>query len=70
MYEKVGNILKMAQESNTSVISFICQDYVMALTTRRARGATRARRVRRRASCRARTPPVAAFLVWRLSDGA
>ncbi|MCI6059781.1 MAG: class II fructose-bisphosphate aldolase [Dorea sp.] len=30
MYEKVGNILKMAQESNTSVISFICQDYVMA----------------------------------------
>ena len=30
MYEKVGNILKMAQERNTSVISFICQDYVMA----------------------------------------
>lgn len=30
MYEKVGNILKMAQESNTAVISFICQDYVMA----------------------------------------
>lgn len=30
MYEKVGNIIKMAQESNTSVISFICQDYVMA----------------------------------------
>lgn len=30
MYEKVGNILKMAEESNTAVISFICMDYVMA----------------------------------------
>lgn len=30
MYEKVGNILKMARESNTAVISFICQDYIMA----------------------------------------
>ena len=30
MYEKTGNIIKMAKESNTSVISFICMDYVMA----------------------------------------
>lgn len=30
MYEKVGNILKMAQESNTSAIAFICMDYVMS----------------------------------------
>lgn len=30
MYEKAANILKMAQESNTAVISFICQDYIMA----------------------------------------
>ncbi|MCU6763785.1 6-phospho-5-dehydro-2-deoxy-D-gluconate aldolase [uncultured Roseburia sp.] len=30
MYEKVENILKMAKESNTSVIAFICMDYVMA----------------------------------------
>ncbi|MGF6989731.1 fructose-bisphosphate aldolase class II [Lachnospiraceae bacterium PM6-15] len=30
MYEKTQNILKMAKESNTSVISFICMDYVMA----------------------------------------
>ena len=30
MYEKVGNILKMAQESNTAAIAFICMDYVMA----------------------------------------
>ncbi len=30
MYEKTQNILKMAKESNTSVIGFICQDYVMA----------------------------------------
>lgn len=30
MYEKVGNILKMAEESNTSVIAFICMDHIMA----------------------------------------
>ena len=30
MYEKTGNIIKLAQESNTSVIAFICMDYVMA----------------------------------------
>lgn len=30
MYEKAGNILKMAQESKTSAIAFICMDYVMA----------------------------------------
>ncbi len=30
MYEKVGNILKMAHESNTAAIAFICMDYVMA----------------------------------------
>lgn len=30
MYEKTENILKMAKESNTSVISFICMDYTMA----------------------------------------
>lgn len=30
MYEKTQNILKMAKDSNTSVISFICMDYVMA----------------------------------------
>ena len=30
MYEKTQNILKIAKESNTSVISFICMDYVMA----------------------------------------
>lgn len=32
MYEKVENILKMGQESNTSAIAFICMDYVMART--------------------------------------
>lgn len=32
MYEKVSNIIKMADESNTSVISFICMDYTMART--------------------------------------
>lgn len=32
MYEKVSNILKMADERNTSVISFICMDYAMART--------------------------------------
>ena len=30
MYEKVQNILKMAKESNTASIAFICMDYVMA----------------------------------------
>lgn len=30
MYEKVGNILTMAKESNTAAIAFICMDYVMA----------------------------------------
>lgn len=30
MYEKVENILKLAQESNTASIAFICMDYVMA----------------------------------------
>lgn len=30
MYEKVGNILKLAEESNTASIAFICMDYVMA----------------------------------------
>ena len=29
MYEKVGNIVEMARKSNTAVISFICQDYIM-----------------------------------------
>lgn len=32
MYEKVGNILKTAKESNTAAIAFICMDYVMART--------------------------------------
>ena len=32
MYEKVGNILKMAKQSNTAAIGFICMDYVMART--------------------------------------
>lgn len=30
MYEKVENILKMAEESNTSAIAFICMDDIMA----------------------------------------
>lgn len=30
MYEKIKNILKMGQESNTAAIAFICMDYVMA----------------------------------------
>ncbi|MCD8364375.1 MAG: class II fructose-bisphosphate aldolase [Clostridiales bacterium] len=30
MYEKVSNILKIADESNTAAIAFICMDYVMA----------------------------------------
>lgn len=32
MYEKTGNILRMAKESNTAAIAFICMDYVMART--------------------------------------
>ncbi|MEA4965541.1 MAG: class II fructose-bisphosphate aldolase [Oscillospiraceae bacterium] len=40
MYEKVGNILKMAKEHNTAVISFICMDYVMARTVVYAAEAT------------------------------
>lgn len=40
MYEKVGNILKMGQESNTSAIAFICMDYVMARTVAYAAEAT------------------------------
>ena len=37
MLEKVSTILKMADESNTAVISFICTDYNMVysvVTTR------------------------------------
>lgn len=30
MYEKTGNIVKLAKERNTSAIAFICMDYVMA----------------------------------------
>ena len=30
MYEKVGNIIKTAQQSNTAVIAFICMDHIMA----------------------------------------
>lgn len=30
MYEKTQSILRIAKESNTSVIGFICMDYVMA----------------------------------------
>jgi fructose-bisphosphate aldolase class II len=30
MYTKVNEILRMAEESNTAVISFVCMDYVMA----------------------------------------
>lgn len=40
MYEKVSNILKMAEESNTAVISFICMDYIMARTVAYAAEAT------------------------------
>jgi ketose-bisphosphate aldolase len=32
VYEKTQNILKLAKESNTAVISFICMDYIMART--------------------------------------
>ena len=40
MYEKTGNIIKLAREANTSVIAFICQDYVMARTVVYAAEAT------------------------------
>lgn len=40
MYEKVSNILHMAQQSRTAVISFICMDYVMARTVVYAAEAT------------------------------
>jgi len=40
MYEKVSNILKMAKESNTAAIGFICMDYVMARTVVYAAEAT------------------------------
>lgn len=30
MYEKTGNIVKLAREKNTAAIGFICQDYIMA----------------------------------------
>lgn len=32
MYTKVNEILRLAKESNTTVIAFICMDYVMART--------------------------------------
>lgn len=32
MYEKTENILRLAKESNTAVISFVCIDYIMART--------------------------------------
>jgi len=41
MYEKVGNIVEMARKSNTAVISFICQDYIMARTVVYAAEATK-----------------------------
>ncbi len=40
MYEKVENIVKMARERHTAVISFICQDYIMARTVIHAAEAT------------------------------
>ena len=40
MYEKVGNLLKTAKESNTAAIAFICMDYVMARTVVYAAEAT------------------------------
>jgi fructose-bisphosphate aldolase class II len=40
MYEKVNNILKMAEGSNTAVIAFICMDYTMAKTVVYAAEAT------------------------------
>ena len=41
MYEKTGNIIKLARENNTSVIAFICMDYVMARTVVYAAEATK-----------------------------
>jgi fructose-bisphosphate aldolase, class II len=41
MYEKVNNILKMAEGSNTAVIAFICMDYTMAKTVVCAAEATK-----------------------------
>ncbi len=41
MYEKTGNIIKLARENNTSVIAFICMDYVMARTVVCAAEATK-----------------------------
>lgn len=41
MYEKTGNIIRMARESNTSAIAFICMDYVMARTVVYAAEATK-----------------------------
>lgn len=40
MYEKVGNILKMAQQSNTAAIAFICMDHIMARSVVSAAQAT------------------------------
>lgn len=40
MYEKVSNILKMAEDSNTAVIAFVCMDYTMAKTVVYAAEAT------------------------------
>lgn len=40
MYERTENIIKLAREKNTSVIAFICQDYVMARTVVYAAEAT------------------------------
>ncbi|MBQ9015217.1 MAG: class II fructose-bisphosphate aldolase [Firmicutes bacterium] len=41
MYEKTGNIIKLARENNTSAIAFICMDYVMARTVVYAAEATK-----------------------------
>ncbi|MFI3200412.1 MAG: class II fructose-bisphosphate aldolase [Eubacteriales bacterium] len=40
MYERVDKILKMAEKSNTSVISFVCMDFIMARTVAKAAEAT------------------------------
>lgn len=40
MYEKVENILNMAEESNTSAIAFICMDHVMVQSVVHAAEAT------------------------------
>lgn len=40
MYERVDKIIKMAEESNTSVIAFVCMDYIMAHTVIKAAEAT------------------------------